>query len=340
LRPGELGGGRLLVVQPRPGIGDLIWHLPLIHALAAHLAGGSVDLLTKRSTAADVLLAEDPAFGRILWLDRNPPGRRGGHDGPAGILRLAGVLKTGRFAAAIVLHQSASLAMASALAGIPRRMGYGYGVQRLWLNSGPFLHRGVAGRHPTGQAAAYAMALGLPGLADAQEVFVSPAAAAALRAREGALGDWAVLGVGSTEANRCWPPERFAILAGVLIAGGYAGVILLASGAEAAIADAVLRAAAGMGPIRLAVGWPLAEVAALLRDARLFVGNDSGMLNVRVAVGGVAFGLFGVSGPLTHSARIKPIISAAGARAGMESIAVQDALAALRAEGALGAAPS
>jgi heptosyltransferase-2 len=77
------------------------------------------------------------------------------------------------------------------------------------------------------------------------------------------------------------------------------------------------------------VGWPLAEVTALLACARLFVGNDSGMLNLRAAVGRVGFGLFGVSGPLTHSTRILPIVSAAGARAGMASITVRDALAAL-----------
>jgi hypothetical protein len=59
------------------------------------------------------------------------------------------------------------------------------------------------------------------------------------------------------------------------------------------------------------------------------------MLNLRVAVGGVAFGLFGVSGPLAHSARIVPIVSAAGARAGMDSIIVQDAVRALERAGAV-----
>ncbi len=337
MRPGEFAGGRLIVVQPRPGIGDMLWHLPLIHALSAHLAGSPVDLLTKRSTSADMLLADDPAFGRVLWLDRDPPGRRGSHDGPAGFLRLAAMLREGRFDASVMLHHSATLAMAAAWAGIPRRMGYGYGAQRLWLNQGPFLDRACASRHPTEQAAAYARSLGLPALADGQEVFVSDASAGRLHKRAGTFDEWAVFGVGSTEADRCWAPERYARLAGLLIAGGYAGVILLASGAEAPIADAVLGASGVAGQVRLAVGWPLPEVAALLREARLFVGNDSGMLNLRVAVGGVAFGLFGVSGPLTHSARIKPIVSAAGARAGMQSISVEDAVSALRAEGALGA---
>ena len=32
--------GRTLIVQPLPGIGDMVWHLPHIHAIAATTAGG------------------------------------------------------------------------------------------------------------------------------------------------------------------------------------------------------------------------------------------------------------------------------------------------------------
>jgi len=324
----------LLIVQPRPGIGDLIWHLPLIHALAES-AGGRALLLTKASTAADVLLAPDPAIDCMPWLDRNPPGPRGRHDGVAGFARLVAMLRDSGAPSAVMLHQSASLAAALALAGIPLRRGYGYGMQRLWLNRGPYLPANWARKHPTEQASAYAAALGLAPLPDRQEIFVPAGAAELLRAREGALDRWAVLGVGSTEAARCWAPERFAHLATLLVARGYEGVLLLASSAERALAEAVLAAVGAGRPIRLAVGWTLADVTALLACARLFVGNDSGMLNLRVAVGGVAFGLFGVSGPLAHSARIVPIVSAAGARAGMDSIIVQDAVRALERAGAV-----
>jgi heptosyltransferase-2 len=323
---------RTLVLQPRPGIGDLIWHLPLIHALAATSAAGKLSLLTKRSTAADVLLAEDESIENLLWLDGNPVNGRRRHGGPAGFVRLVAMLRDQRMDAAIMLHQSARLAAALAAARVPLRFGYGYGSQRLWLNRGPFLPGVYAGRHPTAQAAAYAAALGLPPLGDTQQVFVAQSAIQTVLAREPEIDRCAVLGVGSTEMNRCWPPERFADLAGILLKNGYPAVLLLASAGESSLAEAVASSAFCGGRIRHAVGWPLASVVALLSRAKLFVGNDSGMLNLRAAVGGVAFGLFGTSGPLTHSTLIRPIVSEKGARAGMDSITVDDALVALAAE--------
>ena len=317
-------------MQPRPGIGDLIWHLPLIHALAGD---GQVDLMTKRSTAADVLLADDPAIRRIIWLDRNPPGRRGRHDGPFGFARLAGDLRAVRAGAAVLLHQSVSLAAALAVAGITKRLGYGYGRQRMFLNAGPTLPASNAPQHPTVQAQAFATAVGLGVLADTVQLAVSPEAAAAVRAREGPLERWAVLGVGSTESNRCWPTSRFAALAGLLLEHGAAGVMLLAAASEAQRAHEVAAHVGGDAYVRTAVGWKLGEVAALLQQAGLFIGNDSGMLNLRVALGGVGYGLFGVSGPLIHSSRFVPIVSAAGARAGMESIGVEDVVRVLDAHG-------
>src|SRR5277367_5575869 len=74
--PGQADSGiRLAVVQPLPGIGDMIWHLPHLRALAAAV-GGAVTLVTKPRSGASELLAAEPAVRDIMWLDRNPPGRR------------------------------------------------------------------------------------------------------------------------------------------------------------------------------------------------------------------------------------------------------------------------
>ena len=63
-----------------------------------------------------------------------------------------------------------------------------------------------------------------------------------------------------------------------------------------------------------AVQWLLADAkveldaAALLNEADVFVGPDSGPMNLAVAVGTPAFGLFGATRVLNHSRFIHPIL--------------------------------
>ncbi len=322
--------------QPRPGLGDLIWHLPLIRSIAAASPAGHVTLVTKSSTQAAALLDGDAAIGTLVWLDRNPRqdpyGRKvGRHDGPLGLVRLAATLRRCRLDTCILLHHSPKLAMAMALAGIANRHGYGYGAQRRWLTRPPFLETPAPFTEAGEQASAYAEALGLWPLPD-PAVVLRPDWAKAARARlAGLCRPLAVLGVGSHGAERQWDAASFGRLSAALAQEGMT-VLIAASAHEAGLAGEV-RDLAGDGRVRLAVGWTLPEMAACLAEAALFVGNDSGLMNLRAALGRPAYGLFGASGPLGHSADIRPIIPPGGARAGMGAIHVEHVLAALRADG-------
>ena len=104
---------RTLIVQPLPGIGDMIWHLPHIHAIAATSLDFQVDILTKPRSQADRLLCADPCVRRVLWLERE---RR--HAGVRGVFRLAALLRWENYQRAWFLHGSARYALAARLAGI------------------------------------------------------------------------------------------------------------------------------------------------------------------------------------------------------------------------------
>src|SRR6202042_2736897 len=108
------------VVQPLPGIGDMVWHMPHIRAIAA-ASGAPITLLAKPRSLADQLFAGEPTVDAILPLDLNPGGRRGRHDGIIGLVRLARLMQGGRFGTIILLHHSVSIAAAAWLARIPRR---------------------------------------------------------------------------------------------------------------------------------------------------------------------------------------------------------------------------
>ena len=51
------------IIQVKQGIGDVIWHLPFIRAIAAATPGGAVTFLTLPSTHAKELLQAEPCVG-------------------------------------------------------------------------------------------------------------------------------------------------------------------------------------------------------------------------------------------------------------------------------------
>ena len=324
------GEWNVAVLQPLPGIGDMIWHLPHIRAIAGHV-GAPVTLIAKPRSAADQLFRAEQAVRDVLWLDRNPEQRRGRHDGAFGLVTFVRDLRARRFDAVYLLHHSQTLAFATMAAGIPARFGYGFRLQRLALNRPPFLSASALWLDPHQQATALLAAAAIP-LDDTE-----PRLAVDLLAREKMIG-WiggdaiVAIGIGSSEPYKQWGAERFAVLLAGLIASGWPSIVLVGGSAETGLAnDIMARLGERARFVRLAIGWDLCELAALFAGSAYYVGNDTGVMNLAAAVGTSSFGLFGATPPLRHSARIIPITPPGGINIenGMSRISPQAVLAAI-----------
>lgn len=318
--------GRTLVVQPLPGIGDMVWHLPYIHAIAATTRSGRVDILTKPRSLADRLLDADASVERVFWLERDG----GRHAGPSGLLRLAALLREGAYQRAWFLHGSARYVLAARLAGIPERIGYGIGWQRLLLNGPARLAAGYRLAQPMDRAEALLALLDLRPRESEPRLTVSALAERTVAAAFAAWPKpWIALGIGSSEPCKQWGEMRFAELALALARRNAGSVLLVGGPAERELADAILARVAEGGAVAAdAVALPLDQTAALLAGCRRYVGNDTGALNMAAALQVPALGLFGGSPPLTHSRFIRPIVPADLA-GGMAAIAVEQVLEAL-----------
>lgn len=318
--------GRTLVVQPLPGIGDMVWHLPHIHAIAATTRSGRVDILTKPRSLADRLLGADPSVERVFWLEREA----GRHAGASGTVRLAALLRQGMYRRVWLLHDSARYALAAWLAGIPERIGYGLGLQRLLLNAPVRLPASYRLAQPMVRADALLALLAVPRSEPEPRLVVSAAAAQAIAARFAARPKpWIALGIGSSEPWKQWGAERFAELISVLRHRGLGSVFVVGGEAERVLAAEIFaRVAAGDDAVADAVALPLEQAAALLAACRCYIGNDTGALNMAAALQVPAFGLFGGSSPLTHSRFIQAIVPPADRR-GMAAITVSQVTEAL-----------
>jgi heptosyltransferase-2 len=322
------------VVQPLPGIGDMVWHLPHIRAIAAH-AGTPVTVLTKPRSLADQLLADEPSVSDVVWLDLNPSGRRGTHDGITGFHRMVRMLRRRNFGSIVLLHHSDLLAAAAWLAGIPDRRGYGWGWQRWLLNTGPFLPRNVKQLHQHTRATRYLEAAGIPLPSAEPSLTVSPTRLAEAMGRLcDTAGGFVAIGIGSSEALRQWGTERFSELADALLDAGWGTLVLLGGLEDLGAATTIVNSLGERGGlVRLALGWDLADVIGLLSKAAFYVGNNTGAMNIAAATGTRTYALFGTTQPFHHASQIVPVtVPDTGVHDGMKRLTVTSVLTVIHAD--------
>lgn len=290
---------RTLVIQPLPGIGDMVWHLPYLQAIAAASPGKRIDILTKPRSRADQLLSAVDYVDEVLWLERD----KREHKGIAGLYRLSQLLRARRYQQVWLLHNSSRYAMAAWLAEVPEVIGYGVGAQRLFQSRHAAFSRQDARQHPIDKAALCLQRLQIP-VADS-EPQLPVAMDAVLRVREqfsAVKRPWIAVGIGSSEPFKQWGVTRFAQLCLRISQKNLGEVVLVGGPDEKGLAEAIT-AEAGI-EMAQALDLSIRDTAALLADCAVYVGNDTGFLNLAAATGVPAIGLFGGSPPLAHDSRI------------------------------------
>ncbi|MCR9177248.1 MAG: glycosyltransferase family 9 protein [Alphaproteobacteria bacterium] len=287
--------GKTLILQPLPGIGDMVWHLPHVDAIAAATRTGTVTLMTKARALGDQLFAGDTRIDDILPLFRGLEGKR--HDGVMGARRLGQDLADRGFEVVWIFHGSARYGMAAALARIPERIGFGIGWQNMFLTTQHPLIRKDERLHPSEKATKLLEQNGLT--VDPIPHYTPPEAARVAIERD--FGDlprpWFSLGIGSSETFKQWGAERFAELSDAMTAEVGGTVFLLAGPDEREMAAQI---ASGRGAVKSVVARPLSEAAALAQACDVMISNDTGLMNLAAATGATTVGLFGGSPAIDH----------------------------------------
>lgn len=310
---------KILVIQPLPGVGDMIWHIPHLRAIRRMVgADAHITLLTKRRSRADALFGYDPVVDAVLWLDQK--------DGPnlaqGNVLRLAQTLRPHQFDRLYVLHHSPRYMMAGWLAGIPERLGYGFGIQWLWSNRGISLPSDMRRRHPIHKASAFIAGLGEKSTETDGLLVPAPILIDQVRQKLTDLPQpWLGLGIGSSEAYKQYGADALGRLALALLGQGWRQFLLLGGPPEQEIADHIVAVLAPIQGVKVVsvLDWPLDEVIAAQAQCAAYIGNDTGFLNISAALAVPSWGLFGATEPLFHSSHIYPIVPEQGfcAKTGM-----------------------
>lgn len=315
---------RTVVVHHRSGIGDLIWHIPYLRAIAATSAGGRVSVIARPSCRAPEVLAAEACVDEVIEYDRKPrksEGRVGRHDSLGAQFGFVRELRRRRFERIVIFSGRARYGALALAAGIRQRVGFGFSwAERLFLNTPPYIrpHAGP-GNWVFPEATALSVAQGFVAGPVSPRMAVLPAA---LADAERDLAAWPApryaFSIGTSEARKNWGVDNFAALAAALAQQG-GSVVLLGGPAEGPAAEAIVAAVpeALRGRVYVSAQASVQRSAALLRQCRYCVGNDTGVLNMAVANEVPALGLFGVTPPMAADPLLHALVGD-----GMASISV------------------
>lgn len=276
------------------GMGDLIMTTPAFRALGAD--GARVTALTSPSGAEAARLV--PELDAVIEYTA-PWMKAPGHQGPAGLARLADDLRNRNFDAAVIfsLHTQSALPAATAcfLAGIPLRAARcrenPYGLLTDWVKE---TESEPPRLHDVRRQLELCAELGAHAEDERLSLAVPQAAREAVR-QELPAGPWAVLHPGASAPSRRYPLEQFGAAARQLVDERGWSFVITGSMAERDLAGR-LTALAGPGA-KLAIGRPLAELAALIEAAPLLITNNTGPAHIAAAVGTPVVDLYALTNP-------------------------------------------
>ena len=108
---------KILIIQNRMGIGDMVIFLPYIEAIAKHFEV-PVSILVKENSKAIQFLSDNQDIDKIIILNRDNKNRNGRHDGITGFFNLIKDLKKYNFDKIFIFNSSFRFNIIAKLTGI------------------------------------------------------------------------------------------------------------------------------------------------------------------------------------------------------------------------------
>ncbi|MEA2930137.1 MAG: hypothetical protein QOG38_2565, partial [Hyphomicrobiales bacterium] len=188
------------VIQVKQGIGDVIWHLPFIRAIAATEPAGAVTFLTLPSSHARDLLQGERCVADVMYFEHGGSEfRRGLH-----LAKLVALMRRAPFRKVWILDRTVRPAFAAALAGIPERIGLGLGPQR-WFITNQGIDRSHFHDLPVDWLRALMAAMHVPLASTEPDLTLPDGLLAAVSARyRAAPRPWIVLALGGSHPAKDW----------------------------------------------------------------------------------------------------------------------------------------
>jgi heptosyltransferase-2 len=285
-----------ILIRGTNWIGDAILTLPAMASIRATYPHAHIAVLVK-PWVADIYKLFSAVDEVIIYEDK--------YDTPAGVFRLASMLKNRNFDAAILLQNAIEAAIIAFMARIPLRAGYDSDARGLLLTHSVKRTKEIRKVHQIEYYLEMVKALGCVSVDREMwlETKINLHDARNIVKKYMPETNKAIIGIapGATygPAKR-WLPDRFAAVADKLSESFPMQGILLGSKADWETAEEV-RKASRTKLINLAGKTNLLEAIHLISRCRLFLSNDSGLMHIAGALNIPTVAIFGSTNPITTS---------------------------------------
>jgi lipopolysaccharide heptosyltransferase I len=298
------GAFRNILITKPSALGDIVLALPALTALHKSFPDAKISWLVRPEFSP--LLENHPHLAEVIPFDRKFLGKAWYHPRAFGALvSLIAKLRQSRFDVAFDFQGLLRTAILAWLSGCKRRFGMANAREFATIFYTDKIPPDPNNPHLVDY---YIRMIRAAGAADLGVEFVFPQDTEAANSVANLLADhgvardkYAVLVPGSAQADKCWPIERFAILAEKISSQFGLPIVAAGTTSESPLIE-MLKEKARIPVTNLAGRTSLKELIALLRAARLVVSNDTGPGHIAAALGTPLVLMFSWSNP----ARIAP----------------------------------
>ncbi|RUS65571.1 ADP-heptose--LPS heptosyltransferase 2 [Saezia sanguinis] len=298
---------KTVVLHQQTGIGDLIWHIPYIRAVAKTSRNDQVALVAAPTTLARQIMAPETCVSEYIdyyHLPRTLDKNNSRKNRLGRMKNIVNTLKGHEFDRIVLFSGRASRGLIACWAGIPQRLGYGYRwTQRIFLNQPPYIERFAGKSNPVyHDATAFCIAHGfcdapiIPKMTIPQELEAKMARRLAHLPRP-----LYTLAIGSSEDFKQWGVENYTRLAQALVARGF-GVLLLGGKMDHEMATAIQQQipAAHQHQVEIVTDTPILESSAAVKCTDACIGNDTGLCQIAAACDCLCYIIMGPRPTLDH----------------------------------------
>ena len=291
--PIDVGGVRKVCLFATSGIGNLIMLTPMIRSLRRGIPDVRITVAVSPNGAKDVIEGSD-LVDEIVVLDGKRKLRRIRDDWPD--LAIAAT------------HRGLMRAKRAFRTGAMTRLGFRYDHGDKQNTGFLFTHSVTMdeSKHEVEQGLDLIRLLGIPTVGKLHmHVEDTDRAAAEKMLRDAGVQENDLLvgvhaGIGPDDPKkRCWPADRFALLADALIQGHSAKIVMVGSPAEEPVAD-LIAGTMENDPVVLVGKTTLRQTAAVLEKCHLFISNDGGPMHMAAAVGTPVIAMFGPTNSIRY----------------------------------------